>query len=132
MPIRQISGEATVLTANIEGLYTRRNKHKVDLLHWLAKEKDTIMVALTETHLRSEICDAEVQMTGFHLIRQDRTEGFLRGGVAIYLREDLLGDMSIISSGSNDVVEWLVIYLESKRMVFGCLYRPPSCHANNI
>ena len=58
MPIGQISGEATVLTANIEGLYTWKNKQKVDLLHGLAKEKNTIMLALTATHLRSEICYA--------------------------------------------------------------------------
>ena len=126
MSIRPITGEATVLTANIEGLYTRKNKQKVNLLHGLAKEENTILVALTETHLRRDICDAEIQMKGFHLLKQDGTEGFLKGGVAMYLREDLVGDMTTISSGSNDVVEWLIIYLERKNMVLGCLYRPPS------
>ena len=71
-------------------------------------------------------------MKGFYLLRQDRTEGFLKGGVAMYLREDLVGDMTTISSGSNDVVEWLIIYLERKNMVFGCLYRPPSCQGNKF
>ena len=63
------------------------------------------MLGLTETHLNKGIYDAEVQMNGFHLIRQDRTEGYLKGGVAIYLRDDLVGDMKIVSSGSNNIVE---------------------------
>ena len=35
--------------------------------------------------------------------------------------------MKVVSNGSNNVVEWLAIYLEKKNIVLGCLYRPPSC-----
>ena len=122
------AGEATVITGNIQGLYTRRNKHKIDVLGDLARKSNAIVIALTETHLRKEVADAEVYIKGFHLIRQDRSQERVRGGVAIYLREDFVGEMKIISTGSTGVVEWLAVYLEKKKMVLGCMYRPPSCN----
>ena len=125
-------GEATILTGNIEGLYTRRNKHKVDVLGEMARQNNSVMIALTETHLRKEIEDAEVSIPGFQLIRQDRTDGFSKGGVAIYLKENLTGEMKVLSSGSNDVVEWLIVFLENKRIAYGCVYRPPSCHQSKF
>ena len=94
----------------------------------MAKEKNAVIVALMESHLRAEIKDAEIQMEGFNIFRADRTEGMRKGGVIIYIREDLCTEVIVSSSGSNGVVEWLTLLLKPQNIVFTCLYRPPSCN----
>ena len=97
------------------------------MLRELAELNNTVIIALTESHLRKEIRTAEVHMKGFHLYRADRTEGFLKGGVAVYVREELVGEIRLLNSNSNDEVEWVTLYFEKKKVVFSCVYRPPTC-----
>ena len=56
--------------------------------------------------LKPEILDAEVKIEGFKIIRQDR-EGQARGGVAIYIKEDI--DAITIFSKSSGSCEALAI-----------------------
>ena len=116
-----------MLHGNIEGLYTRNHKEKVAMLYERAKESNSFIVALTESHLRSEIQDAEIAMPGFQLFRADRTEGIRKGGVVVYLKTEYARGAQVLSSGSNGVVEWVSMYLEPQNTLFICLYRPPTC-----
>ena len=116
-----------MLHGNIEGLYTRNHKEKVAMLYERAKESNSFIVALTESHLRSEIQDAEIAMHGFQLYRADRTEGIRKGGVVVYLKTEYARGAQVLSSGSNGVVEWVSMYLEPQNTLFICLYRPPTC-----
>ena len=97
--IKLTGGLATVITGNIQGLYPRKGRHKVDLLKEKAKEENTLMIALTESHLRSEIKDAEVSIKGFQMFRADRTEGTSGGAVVVYISEALPGEVRVLSSG---------------------------------
>ena len=75
------------MTGNIQGLYPRKNKNKMNLIADVAKQSHSIIIALTESHLRGEIRDAEVSIDGFSMIRADRSDGFRGGGVVMYIKE---------------------------------------------
>ena len=63
--IKDVQGESSILYGNIAGLYPRTNKLKVKLLEERAKVNNTCVIALTESHLKSYIFDAEVQIEGY-------------------------------------------------------------------
>ena len=78
---------------------------------------------LTETHLKPEILDAEVKVEGWSLYRADRGPGKSHGGVAIYLRNDLIGQLVVAHSSS--MCETLVVKVKALNLLLACLYRPP-------
>jgi hypothetical protein len=88
-----------------------------------------MFMVLTETWLR-EHKDAELQVEGYSLFRQDRLRSRRRrgrdsGGVAIYLREDLAVDAEPVLNYSSGVVEVLGIYSKSKKLLVFAVYRQP-------
>ena len=48
-------------------------------------------VAIVESWLRPEIADAQINITGFNVFRQDR-EKTLHGGVLLYINDKLVVD----------------------------------------
>lgn len=88
-----------------------------------------MFIVLTETWLR-EHKDAELQVDGYTLFRQDRLRNRRRkgrdsGGVAIYLRKDLAADAEPILKFSNGVVEVLGVYSRSRELMIFAVYRQP-------
>ena len=79
---------------------------------------------LTETHFKPEIDDAEVKIDGYSLYRTDRGPEKTHGECAIYLRNDLIGQ--IIESHSNSMYETLVIKVKSLNLILIVVYRPPN------
>ena len=65
-----------------------------------AIESNAPFIAITETHLKPEILDPEVKIDGWSLYRTDRGPGKTHGGVAIYLRNDLIGQL-VVSHSNN-------------------------------
>jgi hypothetical protein len=57
------------------------------------------------------------------VIRCDRSGGRQGGGVALYLREDLTGD--VLATYANSVCELLVVKIHQLDTVVCVLYRPP-------
>ena len=57
-----ISKPCTIISANIQGLYSRNGHHKIGMLAELAEEENASFIALTETHLREEILDSEISI----------------------------------------------------------------------
>ena len=64
-------------------------------LHDQAVQHNSLFVGVTETWLHEGVLDAEVThaFPGYNLSRSDRAGGRQGGGVALYLREDLTGDI---------------------------------------
>ena len=87
---------------------------------------NSVMLAVTETHLEPGIKDAEINMEGFQLFREDRI-GRAQGGVAIYLREELAINSVKLSGGSNGFVEHLMLHIKQYNVVVLVIYRPPDC-----
>ena len=83
-----------------------------------------MLVAVTETWLHEGVFDAEVShaMAGYHILRCDRS-GRVGGGVAIYLRDDLTGD--VLGTFDNGVCQLLVVQVHQLSTVVAVVYRPP-------
>ena len=107
--------------------YPRKYKHKVDLLREMVAETKSYAKALTESHLRQEILHAEVHIPGFTMFRADRTEGTAGGGVIVYTKDTLQGEVKLLSSGSNGIVECVVLHLVHLNIILSYIYRPLSC-----
>ena len=108
---------------NVRGLWLQSNKSKVNYIRDTALQSNAPFIVLTETHLKPEIFDAEVKIDGWSLYRSDRGPGKSHGGVAIYLRNDLIG--KLVVAHSNSMCETLVVKVKSLNLLLACIYRPP-------
>ena len=118
---------SNILCGNIEGLLPHKNKYKVKMLEEKALLEEIKIIALVETHLRPEICDAEIRINGFTCFRQDRANDVKKGGVCIYVSDELARDTEIMSSGSVGNLEWATIRMHRPNLVLSNIYRPPVC-----
>ena len=71
----------SIISCNIQGLNTKKQKHKVQLISELANNENTLTITLKETHLNEKILDSEIQMKNYIGFRADRTLGRKNGGV---------------------------------------------------
>ena len=115
-------GSNGVLYWNIRGLLPLSNKTKILYLRDLTILKNPLIIVLTETHLNSNILNAEVNIPGYTLYRSDR-EGRTHGGTCIYTRNDLATQQLV--SHSNSVCETLVLKVKTLEIILVSIYRPP-------
>ena len=113
----------------MQGLKPRTVPTKVPFVQDLLKDRNQLFMALTETWLR-EHNDAELQVDGYTLFRQDRQRlnrrrGRDSGGVAVYLRDDMAADVEPVIGFSNGVNEILGLYSKSKSLLLVVIYRQP-------
>ena len=103
---------------------------RLDKTHDFIKEKNVSILALTETHLASNIDDNELYIDGYQIMRKDRRR--FGGGVAFYVRDDL--PVKVLTNLFIDGIEslWLLVTLNEKTAVFGVCYRPPNQCLNDI
>ena len=50
----------TIISCNIQGLSTKKQKHKVQLISELANNEIALTITLTETYLNKKILDSEI------------------------------------------------------------------------
>ena len=120
---------STFMLINIEGLCSKSRQYKVKMTGEIMKNSGTVIAALTETHLNEEILDAEVAICGYQVFRSDRV-GRIRGGVALYVKDEFASDVAVLLSGSDGSVEYIVLHLKRAKIVVGCIYRPPQSEAS--
>lgn len=126
LPLEKEDGMVTaIMSCNVAGLYTRTNKQKVAMLQEMADSSQAIFVAITESHLHNGILDAEVNMRGYSLIRADRLAGKRKGGVALYVRDDVARHLVVLTTGSTSSVEYAVVHIPKLNFVLAVVYRPP-------
>ena len=70
----------SIISCNIQGLNTKKQKHKVQLISELPNNENTLIITLTETHLNEKILDSEIQMKNYIGFRADRTLGIEKTG----------------------------------------------------
>ena len=82
-------------------------------------------MGITETWLSDKVFDAEVMhyVLGFNLFHCDRSGGRQGGGVALYLSEELSGD--ILASYDNSVCGFLVVKIHDLDTIVCVCYRHP-------
>ena len=110
---------------NIARLITQSGRTKSGFLSDQAAEHNSMFVGVTESWLTSDILDSEVthEFPGFNLMRCDRSGGRQGGGVALYLRDDLTGD--ILATYANSVCELLIVKIHQLDTIVCLAYRPP-------
>ena len=121
----------SLLLSNINRLITPSGHNKVGFLYDQAVNNNALFVGVTETWLHPGVLDAEVShgFPGYSLHRSDRAGGRQGSGVALYLREDLTGDIlatyAHIPDRGGSVCELLVVKIHQLDTVVCVLYRPP-------
>ena len=65
----------SIISCNIQGLDTNKQKHNVQLISELANNENTLTITFAETHLNEIILDSEIQMKNYIGFRADRTLG---------------------------------------------------------
>ena len=88
-------------------LITQTGRSKASFLSDQAEDKKCLFVGVTETWLTEGVLDSEVthDFPGYTILRCDRSGGRQGGGVALYVREDLTGD--VLAKFANGVCELL-------------------------
>ena len=90
----------------------------------IASESNAGIIMLTESHLKEDIKDAEVKISGFDLSRTDRVN-FKNGGIVIYIRSDLGLGVRPLLSLSHNKIEVMVLECVKINCILVCVYRPP-------
>ena len=114
---------------NCRGLKPRTVPSKVPYIQDLLRDQNYLFMALTETWL-GEHLDAEIEIEGFSIFRQDRhrqrsRRGRNSGGVAVYIRNDIASEMEIILDYSSGVIEIIGLYSKAKNLLLLVVYRQP-------
>lgn len=117
----------SIIYCNINGLYNSKNKCKRRLLEEISIAENTLLISITETHLKPYIKEAEISIKNFVAFRTDRASDRKKGGVMNYIRDDIASETSVIVSHSNEFVELLILYIKSQHLLIVTIYRPPDC-----
>ena len=114
--------EQSFILINIARLLTESGRSKAGFLSDQAELKNSLFVGVCETWLCPGVADAEVchDFPGYSISRADRVKR-QGGGVALYLKESLSGD--VIASFDNSVCQAIVVIIHQINTCF--CYRPP-------
>ena len=76
------------------------------MLSELALTNNSLIIAITESHLNQDISDAEIQIEGFNSFRSDRI-GNTKGGVIVYINAKWESQPQVLAAGSVNLIEYL-------------------------
>ena len=98
---------------------------KVDELRDITNYVKLAILGITESKLGSSVTNAEVNINGYSIIRNDRSRN--GGGVACYIRNDLHFNIKKIFLNSIEHVFFFEILIPKvKPIAIGIFYRPPN------
>ena len=84
------------------------------------------ILALNETRLDSSICDNQVHIDGYSIIRRDRNR--VGGGVSIYIRTTINYNLRVdLTSDAYEILSIDILKPNSSPFNVTALYRPPNC-----
>ena len=108
---------------NVRSLLQRSDiGSRFDHFHnYICRDKSYDVIALSETHLSSEIDDSEINIDDFTLFRKDRNRH--GGGTALYCRSEL--NPILIPDLTTEWIEiiWIQISINKNKILFGSCYR---------
>ena len=116
-----------IITMNIQGLISNKQKDKVKIIAEHAHEEKALNIALTESHLHKNINDSEINIDGYSIFRADRNEGRKKGGVITYVHNSAIAQCKLLLARSNSFVEFTMLHFSKLQLIFITIYRPPLC-----
>ena len=106
-------------------LNARSLRNKLPEVTILAEQTQAAVIAVSETWFDSSVTNAEASISGYNLIRKDRSSA--GGGVCIYIRNDLAYNPRQDLDLCDLEAVWLdLLLVKTKPILVGCLYRPPT------
>ena len=99
---------------------------KIDELRDITNYIRPVILGITESKLDSSVTNAEVNINGYSIIRNDRDRNC--GGVACYIRNDLCFNIKNIFSNSIEHVFFEILVPKVKLMATGIFYRTPNAN----
>ena len=105
------------------------NTEKIDELQVIASNFNVSIICVTETWLKNYIADESVSINGFYCERRDRVNR-RAGGVACYVKNDVLYSRIVELEDQSFEVLWLKIMPKKLPRAFSCIilaciYHPP-------
>ena len=107
-------------------MFSKQNKSKTPVLLELLEEEKIFIAAITETHLKPCVKNAEFlnQNQNYNVLRTDRISR-VRGGVALITHHSL--STTVLVSHSTQYCEVLTISIDELQLLITVIYRPPIC-----
>ena len=99
---------------------------KIDELRDITIYIRLAILGITESKLDSSVTNAEVNINGYNIIRNDRNR--TGGGVACYIKNDLCFNIKNIFSNSIEHVFFEILIPKVKPIAIGMFYRPPNAN----
>ena len=96
---------------------------KIDELRDIINYIRPAILGITESKLDSSVTNAEVNINGYSIIRNDRNRN--GGGVACYIRNDLCFNIKNMFSNSIEHVFSEILISKVKPIAIGIFYGPP-------
>ena len=90
----------------------------------MANNENTLTITLTETHLKENILDSQIQIN-YMRFAADRTLGRINGGVITYTKVTEAVDAEQLIAKSNSYVEYQLILMQKRNIVIINVHRPP-------
>ena len=96
----------------------------------------TMFTALTKTWFREQCDDAEVNIDGYRIFRQERNSQMTRNwgrensGAALYIRNDLVGSAEVARNFSSGVIGMIGVKLKNQNLLIVVIYRQPHTNTN--
>jgi len=121
------------LTANIRGGLMQ----KVDELQAVFQENCVDIASITETWLHADVPDDVVDIPGYVIHRADRCDGRRGGGVAVFVRQELMCHrLTAIETTSMEAV-WLLyrrprMPRQLSHVAVGAIYHPPNADGRTM
>ena len=106
---------------NIRCLVSDNSRNKIDYFKEFTLDNEILFLNFTETWLDESI-DKDAKIIGYKEFRSDR-DGLKQGGVAIYLHDNLEGD--ILATISKNKCEMVAIKSQGLNTINIVVYRPP-------
>ena len=92
--------------------------NKIDLLQATVYDLLPDVIGITESWTHEDVLDSELTISGFHLFRCDRKNGFTGGGVLLYVK-DILNPVEYHTKGYYGEHVWCKIH----DLLIGLCYR---------
>ena len=105
---------------NIRSLYP-----KLEEVISIVKTYDFSIFVVNESWLDESLCDNDIKIPNYDVIRRDRNRQ--GGGVCIYVKSNL--KYYVLNGYGIDIESaWICVTIDSKKVVVGTIYRPPSAN----
>ena len=98
--------------------------NKIDELCYIASSSNAAVIGITETKLDNTICDSEVAVDGYNIVRNDRNRN--GGGVACYIRNNICFNRKACMSDNIENIFIDLLFPKTKPISVGIIYKPPS------